>query len=59
MNAETMLLIDHGKGQVVKIHILLKQGMGTDEHMNFTGCQIGKQSLARSALVPTRQHRDP
>ncbi len=52
-----MLLVHHGKAQIVKHHVLLKHRMGANKHVDITRGQCGEFGLSLRALVAACQQR--
>ena len=52
-DAKPMLLIDDGKSKPVELHLLLKQGMGSDDQHGPSFADIGERILALLLLLAT------
>lgn len=58
MDAETVLLVDHGKDQIVEGDGLLEQRVGADDDVDLAACQAGQRIRAFAALLATGEDGD-
>src|SRR3546814_16219517 len=57
-NAEAVLFINDGKGEVFVFYRLLKNGVRADKNVYGTVRQPHERGLARASLLPARQDGD-
>ena len=58
LDAEAVLLVDHGEGEILEHHILLKQRVGADDQRQAAIGKAGENGRAVLALVAAGQQRD-
>jgi len=57
-DAETVLFVDDGQGQVAEADAILEQRVGADRHLRVAIAQLGQAFLARHPFAaPSQQHR--
>ena len=59
MNAEAMLLVDHGKRQIAEHDVILEQRMRADQDVDFAIGKVFENEFARPALFASGQKPEP
>ena len=59
MDAETVLLVHHGEGEIGKAHVLGKDGVGADQDVDLARFQSCDDGRPRRASLPPRQEGYP
>ena len=57
IDAEAVLLVDHGKPEILKLDVVLKQRVGPDHRPDFPGLQAFEDGLSGLAVLPPGQDR--
>ena len=58
-HAEPVLFVNDSQAEALKGHVVFQQGMGSDQDMDGTGCEVFENGFARFPFDAAREESDP